>query len=126
MFRTKTKIEVGTVCKGENTKQIECNTEECPSKLALLESKQPQNIREICFNWTLLQNDKFVPYHFTLEPIKYTTIENGTCSKDCGYGVKVITTVVCQVSSSTSSSLDCKRTYDEIPCKIKDCPRKYL
>ena len=35
LFRTKTQIEVGTTCKGENFKQIKCNTEECPGKLAL-------------------------------------------------------------------------------------------
>ena len=37
LFRTKTQIEVGTTCNGENFKQIECNTEECPGKLALYE-----------------------------------------------------------------------------------------
>ena len=34
LFRTKAQIEVGTTCKGENVKQIKCNTEECPGKLA--------------------------------------------------------------------------------------------
>ena len=37
LFRTKTQIEVGTTCKGENFKQVECNTEECPGKLPLFE-----------------------------------------------------------------------------------------
>ena len=37
MFRTKIQIEVGTRCKGEHFKQIKCNTEECPGKLALYE-----------------------------------------------------------------------------------------
>ena len=77
-------------------------------------------------NRITISNDKFLSFHFTLVPIKYTTTENGTCSKDCGDGVKVMTTVICQVSSSTSSSLDCKRSYVDIPCKIKDCPRKYF
>ena len=66
----------------------------------------------------------FYIFRYQLEPIDYTTTEYGNCSTQCGEGLRTITNIKCQISST--SSFGCEKEYHTEPCNKGDCPRTHL